>query len=378
MHPRRAVLPPVAFLLLTIGAVANVLGALAFIPDRGSDFSLLYQSTESWLHGLPPYVSAQPTTNLNHPLLWIVIAPFTMLPESRAFLAWTLVSLVLFALAADRVSGVVGVAMREIVVITLSLTGTVFGLALGQVGLILMVPVTIAWYLWRNGRTTGAGACLGLICVLKPFFGLFLVMLIARRAWQAVLSFSAAAVGAVVAGWLLAGTAGYVAWFANLRHVTWTWHIFNASVWGIGARLFGPQVPPSATEWTPLAMSPLASVTVGVVGVLITVIMLARALPRADADHAFALVALGSLLVSPLGWTYYLATMCAPVLAVLARQRSQWLWLLGAAASCPYALLVNRHYGKVGTVIAGQLSFATVAALFTVVYLSARGQSGGR
>jgi hypothetical protein len=56
-----------------------------------------------------------------------------------------------------------------------------------------------------------------------------------------------------------------------------------------------------------------------------------------------------------------------PVIAVLGRRPSRWLWPLGAIAVCPYMLLVNRSYGVIGTLLFGQWAFATVLGCFLLV-----------
>lgn len=354
-------------------AAVNVVGALALIPDRGGDFAMLYRSTAAWVDGLSPYASpGTPTSNLNHPLVWLVVFPFLVLPEPVAFVCWTILSLLLFVAVALRVSGIGGLTAFESIVITLSLTGTAFGLALGQLSFVLMLLLTGAWWFDRSGRVMAAGVCIGLLCVLKPFYGLFAVMLLWRREWTGALACAATGVCAVIAGWILAGTDGYLAWLQNLRHVTWTWHVFNGSIWGVAARLFGPQQIAIATEWTPLAVSPSWSGALVAVGVALTVTLLVRGVRRGDIDGTYALLALGSLLLSPLGWVYYLPASFGPVLVTLARRPSPWLWALGALAFCPYGLLVNRHYGMAATATVGQISFVVVGGLFLLVYANTR------
>ena len=328
---------------------------------------MLYDSTQAWLHGLPPYVSSQPTTNLNPPLLWLAVAPFTTLPASVAYAAWTVMSLCLFGVTARIAASAVRMPLVDIAVVVLSLTGTAFELGLGQISFVLLVPFTAAWMLDRGGRPVAAGACMGVLCVLKPFFGVFVLVTMWRREWRALLACAGAALSAAAAGWVLAGTEGYLAWISNIRHVTWSWHIFNGSVWGVGARLFSRQDMVLMAEWTPLTESPAAALAVGVVGTSLVMMALWRSIGRADIDRMYATVSIAALLVSPLGWNYYLATVFGPVLATLARRPSRWLWPVGLLAMCPYPWLVGRHYGVWGTLLVGQMTFAVMIALFLLV-----------
>lgn len=334
---------------------------------------MLYQSTAAWANGLPAYSSPDtPTTNLNHPLVWLLLLPFLRLAPGVAFTCWTLLSLALLAGAALPVSRAVGMRMLDVVVITLALTGTAFGLALGQLSFVLMLLLTGAWWLDRQGHEVAAGACIGVLCVLKPFYGPMAVMLVWRGAWRGVFACAATALATIASGWVLAGTEGYQAWLQNLRNVTWTWHVFNGSIWGASARLFEVQQLPIATAWTPLLDSPPLALVVAVFGSLLTLTFVYRGANRADIDGTYALVSLGSLLLSPLGWVYYLASSLGPVLATLARRPSPWLWLLVALAVVPYGTLVNRAYGVVATASVGQISFFVLSGLFVLVYANAR------
>jgi hypothetical protein len=76
------------------------------------------------------------------------------------------------------------------------------------------------------------------------------------------------------------------------------------------------------------------------------------------------------MLISPLGWLYYLPAFLGPVIVVLGRRPSLWLWPLGAIAVCPYTLLVSRSYGKLGTFVVGQWAFVTIAGLFLLAAFS--------
>ncbi len=354
-------------LVLGVLAIINVVAAAAVAPDRGGDFSMLYDSTQAWLHGLPPYVSSQPTTNLNPPLLWLVVVPFTALPASMAYAAWTVISLCLFGVTARIAASAIRMPPIDIAVVVLSLTGTAFELGLGQISFVLLVPFTAAWLLDRSGRPIAAATCMGVLCALKPFFGLFVLVTLWRREWRALVACVGAALVAVAAGWVLAGTEGSLAWISNIRHVTWSWHIFNGSVWGVGTRLLSRQDMVLAAQWTPLSESPAGALAVGVVGTALVMTALWRSLGRADIDRTYAAVSIAALLVSPLGWNYYLVTVFGPVLATVARRPSRWLWPVGALAMCPYPLLVSRHYGVWGTLLVGQMTCAVVIGVFLLV-----------
>jgi hypothetical protein len=300
-------------------------------------------------------------------LFWLVVAPFTAMPRATAFVAWTIVSLGTFAAAVYLASRHMPLRSVDTAIVTLALTGTAFEFALGQVASLLALPFTAAWIAMRHERTARAAAWLSLLAVLKPFFVLFALPMIVRRDWRALGIFVSGLAALSAIGFYLAGAANYLAWFRNLTEVSWTWHIFNSSVWGTAARLFDHQQVAIAAAWTPLTFSPLTARLLGVSASVLVAVLLVTQLREADADQTFALTALASLLISPLGWNYYLATIFAPVLNVLCRRPSAWFWPVGVAAVCPYALLVNRRYGPIGTLTVGQISMFVCASLFLLV-----------
>ena len=359
-----------AFPVLALLAAANLIGALVLAPDRGGDFAMLYDSTVRWQSGQPAYVSTQATTNLNHPLVWLAIVPLTRLSPSTAFFVWTAVSLLALTLsvAAVRRRRRSSPTVVEVMALLLALTGAGFELGLGQIAFMLAVPFTAAWWCSRTDRQMAAGAWIGLLCVLKPFFGVYAVWMLARRQWRSVCAIALSAALAAGAGLLLAGPADTRQWLSNLGNVTWTWHVFNASVFGVASRLFELQQAAIATEWTPLVVNPVVAGVAGWAAAATVLAALVTGVRRADHDTSFALLALAALLMSPLGWNYYLPTIFAPVLAALdSRRLPPWSLVVALCAVCPYSAIVNRQYGVPGTLLIGQVAFVSVLGLFVLV-----------
>jgi tetrahydromethanopterin S-methyltransferase subunit G len=119
-------------------------------------------------------------------------------------------------------------------------------------------------------------------------------------------------------------------------------------------------------------VAPRFGLVVGLSLSLVIGAVLVRALRQADVDQSFALLGVGSLLLSPLGWNYYLVSCLMPTVAALRRRPTQWLWLLGAAAVCPFGSIVGRRYGVLGTLTIGQLAFAVDVALLVLLRHSVR------
>jgi hypothetical protein len=357
-----------ALIPLLVIATYSTVGALVLVRDRGDDFRRFYVSAQQWALGNNPYTLViDQTGNLNHPLLLPVFWVFTRIPEPAGFVAWSACSLMLAAACVPAISRRADISRLDLVVILLALTGTFTALAFGQVSFLLMPLFTAAWCADRRGQTNGAALLLGVLTVLKPFFGLFGLYFLWRREWFALVAYGATFVIGTLAGWALAGTSGFAEWLTRLGDVQWRWHIYNASAWGVGDRLFTIQPFFRATGWTPLTVSPiLARVTTAVLLSAIALVI-ARAMSKTDIDRSYALLALGTMLLSPLGWIYYLPTLLGPVVVVLARHPSRWLWPVMAIAVCPFSLMVSRSYGPLGTLIVGQWAFAVTAGLGLLV-----------
>jgi hypothetical protein len=361
-------LPRPAYIALVVIAVYSTVGALALVRDRGDDFRRFYASAAAWGHGGNPYtIVIDDTPNLNHPILLPVLWVFTLVSERLGFVAWSVCALAFLVACVPAIGRHARLAPLDVVVVILAATGTSLALGFGQVSLFLMPLFTAAWCTDRAGRTVEAAVLLGALTVLKPFFGLFALYFLWRQQWRALLAYGGVFVAGTLAGWAIVGTSGFLEWLTRLQEVRWRWHIYNASAWGVGDRLFTIQPFFRATGWTPLTESLLlARATTGVL-LLVLSWMMVRALSKIDVDRSYAVLGLGALLLSPLGWLYYLPAVLGPVIVVLARRPSRWLWPIAAIAVCPYALLVSRSYGKLGTLLVGQWAFATMVGLLLLI-----------
>jgi len=348
------------------------LGAGYFVPDRGKDFQTVYLSTAAWAQGALPYATGQTVVNLNHPLMMLVVWPLVSLPFANALQVWTTLSIVTMCIVSAIIAQRLPMPALDVALLTLSVTGTLVALSLGQFTAVVMALFTAAWLADRRGNEVLAGGCLGLLCLLKPFYGLFLLYLIWRQEWRGLIG--AAITGGVgtLVGIAMVGVGEYRAWLANLQNVRWQSNLYNASVWGIGDRLFTDSPEKAGASWTPLIAAPPLSRTFGLVASAVFLLWLWRRRSATDHDQHYALLSLGSLIVSPLGWIYYLAVGAGPLIAVLARRPSRWYWALGALAALPYPLIVDRHYERLGTLLVGQWAFVVLISLAFAVSSSRR------
>jgi hypothetical protein len=170
---------------------------------------------------------------------------------------------------------------------------------------------------------------------MKPFLLIFLPYFVLRRDRQALVGM-AGALGAVFAiGVVVFGVDSYVEWAGQMPRITWSSHYLNASFMGILQRCFGRSYLALVAK-APALVLPLATL-LSLVVAGVTFRALARA-GRARVDAEWTALLLASLLISPLGWNYYLWIALWPAAALVA-ERAPWrhprprdLWLAGGLA----------------------------------------------
>ncbi len=151
-------------------------------------------------------------------------------------------------------------------------------------------------------------ASAGLGAVLGTGEMSFLLSLSLTLAW-------AAASACFVAGALIFGPGSYGSWLSQLSSVSWAWRSANASVLGILTRSLSenPHFAPFAVA--PELVLPLWLPAVAIVGVL-TLVAVTFDRTESAVDRAFALLLSAALLISALGWIYYLWLGLGPMAAL--------------------------------------------------------------
>ena len=276
------------------------------------DFGIFYESARHVRTGgdmyevtrLPGDSETRDHSNLNPPHFHLLVLPFTYLPPTPAFVAWLALSAVTFAgsMVLVQRSLQLGVAeMIALIAVAIAWAPMFATLLTGQVGPILLLPFTIAWYRARQGRHWEAGAWLGLCASVKPFFLLFLVYLALLGRFRAMLAAMLAIALMFLVGVIAFGIAPHFAWIEQLATVSWAEHYLNASILGLIERSFSraqwPQTPTIEHPWLVGALWLTIAVPVAA-----ATLLRVRGLAR---DRQFLLIMSTALLVSPLGWIYY-------------------------------------------------------------------------
>ncbi len=340
----------VAVLLALIAAVVDgQLGVWRSAANHdGQDFGIFLASARHDLSGRSLYgplsirvAPSGPTTavlNLNLPHTMLLLWPLAHLPDRVALAVWLCVGLVLgagFSLASLRALGW-RIRLLPTLIVVLYLLAWAPSAAFtmtAQISFFIMAPVCAAWLAYRRGDSTRSGLWLGLAAAMKPFLLLFVPYFLVRRDRRALTAMLGVLAASVAVGLAVFGAGAYAEWLEQLPRIKWSAHFLNASIMGVLERALGRSSFAVITRAQALVIPVAASLAL-IVG-LVTLTRVARSRPepeRSDGDWAALLLA--ALLMSPLGWNYYLWIAVWPFGALLAhhapwRQKAPWdLWLL--------------------------------------------------
>lgn len=333
--------PPAKGLLavvLTALACALVAGHLRLwrttVDDRaGQDFGIFLASVRHAVAGRSLYAptplrsrtggTGTAPLNLNLPHTNLIVWPLAALPDRVAIVTWVAGGLALLVASSAAALGALGWRLRWLP----TLAAAVYLLAwapsaaftlTAQVSFVLMLPVTAAWLAHRSGRHRAAGVWLGLAAAMKPFLLIFLPYFALTRQWRTLSAMAIAMATVCAVGVAFFGVDAYVEWLAQLPRIAWSAHYFNASLVGILQRSLGRSAYGLLAD-APHLVLPLAAVlSAGVAVATCHVLLRARS---TGVDGAWAALLLAALLVSPLGWNYYLWMALWPAAALIAAER---------------------------------------------------------
>jgi alpha-1,2-mannosyltransferase len=286
------------------------------------DFDTFWHSAVALVHGADIYDTPAKLTNLNPPLLTVLITPFTgldALTAYRIFATLTLIMVVgaVLAVAAElRLRRGVTAAVLVTVLASSPLHGT---LVLGQIYPVLLVGLVGGWIAQRRGRPLLAAVLFGITVALKPSLAPLLLLPAVLRHWGPLRAGLAAATGATLLGVLVAGPSSGVEWLKIAFSEPVPDTVDNASLPGLAVR-FG----------IPAVFGMLAGVAV-LAG---TLTWIGRNRNRVDPAGTvpFAVLAAG-LLCSPISWHNYLMLLWPGILMLIPLGR-------GAAATMALAVTV--------------------------------------
>ena len=363
-----------------------------------NDFGKFYHSARFFLRGEDMYqpnpATWNPVTstttglflNLNPPHLHLPLLPLALLPPGWALLVWGAASAVCIRVSARLIARALGLAppptltaRLTILALFLAFSATAAVVGTGQLSFLIMLPMTLAWIAAREGRWRATGLWLGALISIKPFLLVFVPYLVVRRRFTALGWLFASTALCFVTGLVVFGLAAHRAWLAAVGEVGWTWAVMNASLAGLLDRSF--TVNP---VFTPVLVAPTFAVWSGAIGaatlVILTGLVVWRDASDEAVDRAFATLIVAALLVSPLGWIYYVWLGLGPALAMVVasakRRHASW-WLVRAGGVLLFVPIVVPNAlqpSAVATVLLGSVFFWGIIFFWLAFVL----ESGGR
>lgn len=303
----------IAYYLMARAVVAGE-GTYAPIPDLAARH--LGVSLKHYPHPTP-----------HTPITGLLYAPLALLSFRGASILWFCVQLVALVCSALLIRGVVALnTSRPLAIAVFVLVGAgplLSELWMGQIDLLLLVLLSLAWIDLRTDRETRGGVWLGLVLAIKLTGWPIVIYLAIRRRWRAVLSAGAV----VVAGNLMAGS---VIGFGVVRDyyleigpqvsAVYRTHGLNFSAYALGRRLFeGTHARFDALALWPSEALAAAGGIVAPMAVLLFGLWLA--VKAAKLDAAFGLLVCVSLLINPTAWEPYLVMAAIPMAITFAALR---------------------------------------------------------
>ena len=361
------------FFQIACGIGAGILVGYNYVLLRSAhvvhwnDFGKFYYAALNWKSGASLYAPTIATKvfvesigmqflDLNPPHFHLLLLPITTVSFETSARIW------LVANAVAAIAAIV-LVMRELKLrialvhwlpltcLSLASAATGANSLTAQCGGILMLPMALAWRSARRDEWGRCGAWLGVLVSIKPFLGLFLPTLALLRQWRALWMLCVSALGCAVLGALVFGWWSYVEWFRALQDVSWVWATMNGSIWALVEKSFG-----WSPYLTPVVLRPALVTPLSIAASAIVAIVSTRVVSR-SIDHAFSVTVLASLLISPLGWTYYL-WLAVPGCFALWRVRLSPITWMGLLLLC--VPLFGLAFGQPSA-----LATVTVASAYT-------------
>ena len=308
-----------------------------------SDFAIFHATVNRWLDGLPMYgrgirllgTNATEGVNFNPPQFHLLVLPFARLDVWPGLLWFQVTNILAGCLCAAVVVRTLrpGWSMMPtaltiaVLVNSAALSSTLW---LGQMSLLLAVPVTLGWRAWHLGRPVEAAAWIGVAASIKPFLFILFPYLLIKREWRAVVGGGMAWALSFALGVAVFGFAALREWLDAAQWPNWVAHFQNASFHAYVGRVMH--------EWPGEIVARVGSAA-GIIGT----IWIAS---KRDRDAAWALLMTGALLWAPLGWVYYEWFVVPPLATLIVQRRLPGIaWVLTIAFVWPISVVALRITG---------------------------------
>ena len=256
------------------------------------------------------------------PLLILLSVPLALLPAAAASWLW----FCLLGAAVLASMWIVGVRDWRCHVLAVTSPVVVHGLYYGNLTILLLVPIALAWRYRVRARV--AGIAVGAAVAAKLFVWPLVVWLLLTRRFRAAAWAVGASVVLLLGAWALIGFEGLADYPALLREIQDVYAVRSVSLASVAGAL-------GASVGVSIAVSAVA-------GVLLLALA-AWLVGRDDGDRrAFAVVVAACIVATPIVWPNYAALLFVPIAITWPRLGPAWffgyvVWLMGALAPRPTA-----------------------------------------
>ncbi|MGF0318362.1 glycosyltransferase family 87 protein [Nocardia fluminea] len=276
------------------------------------DFDTFWNSAVALTHGADIYETPAKLSNLNPPLVSMLLTPFAALDVVTAYRIFAVLSLLMMLGSVWAVCSELRLrpAVTALAMLAVLASSPLYGtLMLGQIYPMLLVGLVAGWIAQRRGRPVLASVLFGIVVALKPSLAPLLLLAAVQRQW---LPFKAGIAGAAVAslmGVLVAGPSSAEGWLRIAFSAPVPGWVDNASLPGLAVRFGLP-----SEIGTVLGLAVLAG----------TLWWCGRHRDRIDpGGTALWAVLAAALLFSPIAWHNYLMLLWPGVLALIVLGRGE-------------------------------------------------------
>ncbi len=294
-----------------------------------NDFGKFYYSIVAYIDGQNMY-GPNPATlmkispgfymhlwNLNPPHFHVVLYPLGYLSPHTALGFWVginfIAGLISFMIIAKNHPANPTARHRKLIFLLLmGFSGTSILFVTGQLVLLLLLPLTLAWSEIRKGNWRGGGILLGLVCSIKPFLLIFVPYFFLKRQYAALVNFFMAIVVCFLVGYIIFGSQAHVQWIEGLMSINWYWKNLNGSIFGFLSRTFSPNPIFALVIHAPGIIAPLWLFLGGIITIF-TYWVIYFDTTKHSVDRAMLLLYLAAILVTPAGWQYYVFFCLGPL-----------------------------------------------------------------
>lgn len=266
------------------------------------------------------------------------------------------------------------VRVALVAVVTVTCYPIVKAFTLGQIQVWINALFAITLFAWMQGRRSFAGLLIGLICLIKPHYGLLLLWALLRREWRFLIAAALTIGVGALAALAVFGWQNHVDYLRVLQFLSQHGESYyaNQSVNGLLNRLMGLgdpaaydnlDIPPGKfPPFTPLVywLSLASSIALIAYG-------LWRRSPPATRTRDLARMTLCCTIASPIAWEHHYGILLPIVMLLMSEQQiGRWrLVALIAAAAVAFGLfpVVNLLAATAFNPLQSYLLFAALGIL---------------